>query len=307
MKKLILIDGNSIFHRAFYAIPPSLKTESGEPINAVYGFISMLLNLLNKEKPDCIGVAWDVKEKTFRHKEYDDYKATRTKAPDELYVQLPIVKDILKIMQIPIFECPGFEADDILGTLAHQADQRGDTETFIVTGDRDALQLASPYTKIIMPIRGFSQTALFGPKEVLHKYGITPDQVPDQKGLQGDSSDNIKGVQGVGEKTALTLIQKYKSIEGIYDHLDEIKGKLKEKLENDRENAFLSKKLATIVKDVPSKLDMQDCKIHEYNKEEVQKTFQDYKFNSLINKFETFDRYYTKKREEEKIDQPSLF
>ncbi len=306
MEKLILIDGNSILHRAFHALPP-FKTSKGEITNAVYGFSSMLLGIMNNEKPDYIAVAFDMRGPTFRHKEYKEYKATRTKAPDELYSQIPRIKEVVMTFQIPIFEIEGFEADDLLGTLAKQAEEEENLETYILTGDRDALQLVSEKTKVIAPIKGINTTKVFDPQAVLEKYGVTPEQVPDLKGLQGDNSDNIKGVAGVGPKTAKTLLQKYKTVEGIYEHIDELKGKVKENLVNDKESAFLSKKLATIVLDAPKKLDLNECKTHTYDREKIEGLFAELEFSSLIKKLQKFDTHYSKKKLEDNPNQASLF
>ncbi len=275
------------------------------PTNAAFGFTSMLLNLLNKEKPHYLAVAFDVKGPTFRHKEYKEYKATRTKAPDELYIQIPLAKEILDTLSIPYFEAPGFEADDLLGTLAHQAEQLGNLMTYIVTGDKDALQLITDRTHVIMPVKGFSQTMDYDHQAVIDKFGLTPKQIPDLKGLQGDSSDNIKGVEGVGAKTAQKLLQKYQTVEKIYQHIDEISGKLKERLVNDKENAFKSKELATIVIDAPGKLDLESSRIDHYDKTKIIELFNKLGFRSLHSKFNAFDRYCSQKLAQE--NQRSLF
>jgi DNA polymerase-1 len=214
MQKLILIDGNAIMHRAYHAIPP-FKTSKGELINAVYGFASMLLNILNNEKPDYIAVSFDTKAKTFRHEEYVEYKATRTKAPDDFYAQIPRIKELVRTFEIPIYEIDGFEADDVLGTLSVQADKNPDLMTYIVTGDRDTFQLVTDKVNILSPIKGFQQSELFTPQKVFEKYGLKPSQIADMKGLQGDNSDNIKGVNGIGPKTANTLLDKFRSIENL--------------------------------------------------------------------------------------------
>jgi DNA polymerase I len=306
MKKLILIDGNAIIHRAFHAMPP-FKTSKGELVNAVYGFASMLLNILNNEKPEYIAVSFDTKAKTFRHEEYDDYKATRTKAPDELYAQIPRIYDLVKIFEIPIYTMDGFEADDVLGTLATQAEKTPDLKTLIATGDHDAFQLVTEKVNVLMPYKGFSESVIFDSQKVFNKYGLKPTQVPDLKGLQGDSSDNIKGVKGVGAKTATALLQKYGSIENIYEHLDEITGKVHDNLAADKENAFFSKRLATIVKDVDVTLNLGNCQTHEYDHEKVLNFFQELEFKSLIRKLQNFDHYYSKMSSENEEKQASLF
>lgn len=306
MKNIVLIDGNSVFHRAYHALPP-FKTLEGEPINAVYGFTSMLLNILNQFKPDYMAVAFDVAGKTFRHHEYTEYKATRKKAPDDLYIQIPRAKEILEKFNIPVFGVEGFEADDLLGTLAHQAEKHPDLQTFILTSDRDALQLVNEKTHMIAPVKGISQTFIYTPEEVQKKYGLSPSQIPDMKGLQGDSSDNIKGIAGVGAKTAQTLLEKYGSIEGIYENIENLKGKLKEKFVEGRNDAFVSKHLATIVLDAPVTLDLEHSKITDYDIEQIQSIFDMLQFASLTKKLNTFNVAYSKKRLEEKITQKSLF
>lgn len=306
MKKLILIDGNAIIHRAFHAMPP-FRTTTGQLVNAVYGFGSMLLSIINGEKPDYIAVSFDMKGKTFRHEEYKEYKATRQKAPDELYEQIPLIKKMVQIFQIPIYEIQGFEADDVLGTLSKQAEEKGDLNTFIVTGDRDTFQLISDKTFVITPVKGFVQTDVFDHQKVLSKYGLTPNQIPDLKGLQGDSSDNIKGVAGIGPKTATTLLQKYGTIENLYQNLDDLKGKAKERLENDKESAFFSKRLATIVRDVPVSLDLQAAKSHDYDRGQIAALFEELQFKSLLKKLDRMHNHYAEKQNLEKDIQPSLF
>lgn len=306
MQKFILIDGNAIIHRAFHAIPP-FKTSKGELVNAIYGFSSMLLTILNKEKPDYIAVSFDMKGKTFRHEEYKEYKATRKKAPDELYSQIPRIKDVVRTFQIPIYEIQGFEADDVLGTLSKQAEKTPELVTYIVTGDKDAFQLISEKTKVLTPFKGFSETTLYDTQKILGKFGLKPTQIIDLKGLQGDSSDNIKGVAGVGIKTATTLLQKYGNLENIYANIDQITGKVHENLVRDKENAFFSRRLATIVRDVDVTLDLEASKSHEYNKQNVLDLFSELGFKSLIRKLNTFNAHSTEKKNAELGIQPSLF
>ncbi|MBI4235293.1 hypothetical protein HY604_03260 [Candidatus Peregrinibacteria bacterium] len=306
MRKLILIDGNAIIHRAFHALPP-FRTSKGELTNAVYGFTSMLLNILNNEKPDYIAVSFDLKGKTFRHEQYKEYKATRVKAPDELYEQIPRIKEVVKAFQIPIYEIAGFEADDVLGTLAKQAEKESDLMTYIVTGDMDTLQLVTEKVKVLSPVKGFQESIIYDIPKVLGKYGLSPSQVPDLKGLQGDSSDNIKGVAGIGPKTAQSLLQKYGSIENIYNHLEKIPGKVGEKLKNDRASAFESKTLATIITQVPMSLDLNSCRTHHYDPEKILELFKELEFKSLYSKLGTFNSHSLAKKIEEDQTQPSLF
>lgn len=303
LKKLILIDGNAIIHRAFHALPP-FKTSKGELVNAVYGFASILLNILNTEKPDFIAVAFDMKKKTFRDELYNDYKATRIKAPQELYDQIPRIKELVESFKIPIFEKEGYEADDVLGTLAKQA-ERKNLSTYIVTGDMDACQLVTDKTKILSLAAKFSAPIIYDIQKVMGRYGLKPNQIADMKGLQGDASDNIKGVRGIGPKTAKILLQKYGTIENIYDHLDEIKGNAHDKLKQDRENAILSKKLATIVTDVDISIDLNACITHEYDKNRLHQMFEELEFKSLLTRLNSFHKHSAEKKESE--IQTSLF
>ena len=231
MDNFLLIDGNSLINRAFYALPP-LTNSKGEPTQAVYGFTTMLIGAIGKYKPKYIAVAFDLPAPTFRHEMYDGYKATRKKMPDELAVQLPILKEQLRLMNISIVEKPGFEADDIIGTLSRDSS----VMTYIITGDRDSLQLIDDTTNVVMTKRGITETVLYDEKQLLADYGLTPRQVIDYKSLAGDGSDNIPGVPGVGDKTATGLIEKYGSLDGVYEHIGEIAGKLGEKLTTDRKS-----------------------------------------------------------------------
>lgn len=286
MEKLILIDGNAILHRAFHAIPP-FKTSKGELVNAVYGFASMLLNILLREKPDYIAVSFDRAKKTFRHEKYEAYKATRVKAPQELYDQLPKIKDLVTAFCIPIYEIDGYEADDVLGTLAKQAEKEG-MKTYIVTGDMDTLQLVTGNTNILAPFKGFKETIKYDYQKVMAKCGLEPSQIADLKGLMGDSSDNIKGVYGIGEKTAVSLLQKYKDIESIYAHIDEIEGATHEKLAKGKDDAFFSRDLARIVTDVPLSLNLSECRTHNFDSLKISNMFKDLEFKSLLPRLDEF-------------------
>ena len=288
-KRLILIDGNAIIHRSFHALPP-LMTKKGELVNAVYGFSSTLLSVIEQFHPDYVIASFDLAGPTFRHKEYKEYKAHREKAPDELYAQIPIVKEVVRAFNIPIYEKEGFEADDVIGTVAFQAENSNeDIETIIVTGDMDALQLVNGKTKVYTMRRGLSDAVLYGEKEVFDRYGFSPDQLRDFKGLRGDPSDNIPGVKGVGEKTATALLQSYGTLEGVYDHLGEIKGAVKEKLERDKAQAILSKKLATIDKQAPVSLNLADAVLREYDKEKIVHLFSELNFFSLVKRLPDAD------------------
>ena len=284
MEKLLILDSNSLLNRAFYAIPPLTNSE-GIHTNAVFGFTNMLFKMKEEIKPDYIVAAFDRKAPTFRHIEYEDYKAGRKKMPPELAEQFPIIKDVLNLLAVNIYEIDGFEADDIIGTLARFAESNG-IEVFIVTGDKDALQLATDNIKVVITKKGVTETAVYNRETFETEFGVTPTQYIDVKGLMGDKSDNIPGVPGVGEKTAFKLISTYGSIEGVLSSIDEISGKkLKENLENYSEQAIFSKKLATIMTEVPIEFDLEDIKSQEnYNKEELKKLFLKLQMKSLLAK-----------------------
>ncbi len=284
MERLLILDSNSLLNRAFYAIP-TLTNNEGTHTNAVFGFTNMLFKMKEEIKPDYIVAAFDRKAPTFRHKEYEDYKAGRKKMPPELAEQFPIIKDVLNLLAVNIYEIDGFEADDIIGTLARFAESNG-IEVFIVTGDKDALQLATDNIKVVITKKGVTETAVYNRETFETEFGVTPTQYIDVKGLMGDKSDNIPGVPGVGEKTAFKLISTYGSIEGVLSSIDEISGKkIKENLENYSEQAIFSKKLATIMTEVPIEFDLEDIKSQEnYNKEELKKLFLKLQMKSLLAK-----------------------
>ena len=293
MKKLVAIDGNSIMNRAFYGIMNSklLMTTDGIYTNAIYGFLTILFKMINEEKPDYLCVAFDLKAPTFRHKKFEDYKGTRKGMPDELRVQMPIIKDVLRAMNITICELEGYEADDIIGTLAKKAEEEG-MESLLLTGDKDYLQLATENVTIRIPTTkmGNTESIDYTPEVIKEKYGIEPLQFIQIKGLMGDTSDNIPGVPGVGEKTAFSLITKYNNLDDIYNALDEgrelegVKGKLKEKLIDNRELAFLSRELGTIYKEVPLDFDIYDLEMQEYNQNELYDLFVKLQFKNFIEK-----------------------
>lgn len=292
MKKIVLIDGNSILNRAFYGIMGNkmLTTPDGKYTNAVYGFLAILFKVLEDIEPEYLMVTFDLKAPTARHKLYDGYKATRKGMPNELAEQMPILKDILKSMNIKVIEKEGYEADDVLGTMAKRAEKDGFDVT-IVSGDRDTFQLTSNRVKVRIPHTkmGKTETETFGREEVLKKYGVTPKQLIQVKGLQGDTSDNIPGVPGIGEKTALELVKKYKTIDGIYEAIekgeDDLKPKAKERLLENKELAMLSRTLGTINLEVPIEENLEEFKIKEWNKEEVFSKFKELNFNRFIDRF----------------------
>ncbi|MFW6102499.1 MAG: DNA polymerase I [Chloroflexota bacterium] len=279
---LLLFDGNALVHRAFHALPPLTQPKTGEMINAVYGFASTLLKVFADFKPTHWAIAFDRPTPTFRHEMFDEYKAQRPATPEELKSQIKKVHQLVKAFHIPVFEIDGFEADDILGTLSEQANEQ-DMETIIVTGDNDMLQAVLPRVKALAPRRAFTDTVLYDEEAVEQKYGIKPEQLADLKALVGDASDNIPGLPGVGEKTATKLLQQYGSLQGIYDHVEDIKpSKLQDTLREYRTQAFQSKELSTIVKDVPIKLDLKTCQVSHYDRNEVAKLFQELEFIKLL-------------------------
>ena len=292
MDKLVLVDGNSIMNRAFYGIMGSrmLTTKDGTYTNAVYGFLAILFKLLEDINPQYLVVAFDLKAPTARHKLYEGYKANRKGMPDELAEQMPIIKEVLRAMNIDIVEMEGYEADDVLGTLSRYGEKQG-LEVTILSGDRDTFQLATDNITIRIPHTkgGKTETDEYNREKIIEKYGLEPKQLIDVKGLQGDSSDNIPGVPGVGEKTALSLIQKYGSIENLYDKLekgeDDLKGKQKEKIEQNKDLAFLSKTLGTINLEVPITDTLEDFKVEEWDKEKVYDLFKKLNFKRYIERF----------------------
>lgn len=285
MGKLILIDGNAILHRAFHALPP-LTTKRGEPVGAVYGLISMLLRVIADLKPTHIAVAFDEKEPTFRHKEFVAYQAQRPPMANELSLQFEKARAVIKAFGIPIYSKSGYEGDDVIGTLAGEARQ----DVVIVTGDRDILQLVGGKVKVYLPIAGLSSAKLMGKDEVIEKMGVTPSQITDYKALVGDPSDNYPGVPGIGPKTATSLLQKYKNLDGIYAHLEEISPSVREKLVKGKDDAKLSLRLATIVKDVPLDLDIEACSKWDVDSQAVLDLFSKFGFKTLTERVKKVGR-----------------
>lgn len=282
MKKLILIDGTGLIYRGFYSIPPYLKSPDGTLTNAVYGFTLILLSIIELQKPDYIAVAFDLKGPTFRHEQYKEYKATRTKAPDELFAQIPMVKELVTDFGIPQFTAPGFEADDVLATIVrHMRGTRPELAISIATGDFDVFQLADDMVSILYPTKGFRAADIFTPPLIKEKYGITPLQIPDYKGLAGDSSDNIPGVRGIGDKTATELLNLYGTLEGIYEHIEEIKGAKRTKLETGKESAFECRGLATLRADVEVPFELDKCHVSNIDSAKIMELFTRLGFNSL--------------------------
>ena len=264
LDKLILIDGHAIMYRAFHAMPP-LTTKTGEPINAIHGLVSMLLRIITDLKPTHIAVVFDEKEKTFRQIELPTYQVQRAPMADELSSQFSKARQFLKAAKIPVYSKGGFEADDVIGTIA----LKFPGDVVIATGDRDILQMVTDKISLYMPIAGLATAKLFGEKETVERMGVSPKLIPDYKGLVGDASDNYFGVPGIGPKTAINLLNEFGSFDGVFKNLNKIPEKLKAKLEMGRESGKLSYKLATIVTDVPVKIDFEEMENWDVDSKEV--------------------------------------
>jgi DNA polymerase I len=282
-KKLVLIDGNSIAYRAFFALP-LLNNDKGIHTNAVYGFTMMLMKILEDEKPTHILVAFDAGKTTFRHKTFSEYKGGRQKTPPELSEQFPYIRELLKAYQISAYELENYEADDIIGTLSLQAEKEG-FEIKVISGDKDLTQLSSPMTTIGITRKGITDIEVYTPRHIEEKYGLTPEQIIDMKGLMGDTSDNIPGVPGVGEKTAIKLLKEFHTVEEVLSSIDQVSGKkLKEKLETYSDQAILSKQLATIMRDAPIDVEIENIEYQGYENEKLTQLFKDLGFQSLLDK-----------------------
>ena len=290
--KLVIIDGSSLLYRAFYALPPLSK--NGVYTNAVFGFLRMLLSIYRTLDPEYMAVSFDKSRETFRTKMYSEYKATRKPAPDELVPQFALIKEVLRVMGVAVYEPEGYEGDDVLGTLSRRYEDS--LPVYIVTGDRDALQLSDEHVTVLLTRKGISQMDAMTPEAVMEKYQITPSQVIDMKALMGDASDNIPGVRGVGEKTALKLITRYKTLDGIYDHLDEIKGALHKKLEADKEAAYLSYDLATIRRDIPLESTLDEMK-QPVHLDEMNALFRRLGMDTMVSEFSRLPRFEALARE----------
>jgi DNA polymerase-1 len=284
MKKLVLIDGNAIIHRAFHALPP-LNNKDGFPTNAVYGFFMMLLKIVEDLNPEYLVVCFDKKAPTFRKQLYSGYQATRPAPSDDLIPQFDVVHKTLDAAKITHFEVDGYEADDLIGTIAKEAKEKN-LQTIIVSGDRDLLQLVNSQVLMLAPIIGMTKMTLFDEVKVREKYGLEPWQIVDYKALVGDASDNYPGVTGIGPKTASNLLGKYKTLEGVYENLIELTPQIQEKLANDAEQSALAKKLATIITDAPIKFDENEAEIGKIDKKKLKKVFQDLGFKSLLTRLE---------------------
>lgn len=284
MTKIIaIIDGNSLMHRAFHAVPPAMQAPDGTPTNAAFGFMAMLIKFIDMAHPDAIVCAFDKGRPAFRMEALEQYKAQRPPMDDALRVQFPIIEELLRAMDIPVVAMQGWEGDDILGTISAQDEQLG-YRSLLVTGDKDAYQLASDLTQIVTTKKGITDVVIYGPEEVEERYGVTPGQFTDFLGLKGDKSDNIPGVPGIGDKKAAAMLQQFNDLEGIYAHLDSFKGKQLENLTNHKEDAFLSRQVATIVRDAPIDLDLEALSFPSFDVREVTEAFTNVRFMAHLGK-----------------------
>jgi DNA polymerase-1 len=286
MKRLVLVDGNALLHRAFHATPP-LTTSKGELVNAVYGFTNMLLRSWDDLKPDYMIIAWDKKAPTFRHQEYTQYKATRGPADETLSGQYERVHEVVKALGVPEFGLNGYEADDLIGTLARQAvEEEKKIEVIILTGDRDIMQTINEQVKVLMPKKTLTDVGLYGVQEFIDRFGFQPIQMIEYKALAGDASDNIPGVPGIGDVSATKLIKQFGQIEEIYkpENLATLPERMQKLLAEGSESAAMSKRLATIDINAPIKLDFKDCEVHDYNQQKVVDLFRELEFKTLVNK-----------------------
>ena len=287
--KFLLIDANALVHRAFHGMPP-LTSPKGELVNAVYGFLTIFFRAIGEIKPKYIAAAFDLPKPTFRHKEYEEYKAKRVKASPMLYEQIPKIKGILEVMEIPIFEKEGFEADDLIATICNKLETDHDLETIIVTGDMDALQLVDENTRVYTMRRSLSETIIYDSEAVEKRFGFGSSRMIDYKALRGDPSDNISGIAGIGEKTASELIKQYGTLENIYKNLENISPRTNKLLKNGQEIANKSKKLVTLDRQVPIKFNLEKCRLSDYDQDRVEKIFLEYGFKSLLKRLPVSSR-----------------
>lgn len=285
MSKLLVVDGHAVIHRAYHSIPK--LTSSGQPVNAIYGFYSMLLSAIYQLKPKYLIVCLDSPGPTFRQSEFVGYRAKR-KVPDlDLISQLPLLKSTLEASQIKTFSLGGYEADDLIATIVTKAErQKFIDEIVIITGDKDLMQLVSSKTSLLMPIRGLSETKIFQPQDVFEKLGVNPNQVVDLKALMGDMSDNYPGVAGIGPKAATNLLSQFQTLDNVYAHLDEIKPTIKEKLTKEKDNAYLSQKLADLIDNIPLKFRFFESRWNNQIVFNLDKLFKSYNFKSLVSRLD---------------------
>ncbi len=282
MKKLLILDSHSLIHRAYHALPP-LETKKGEKVNAVYGFFSILIKSIQDFNPQYIVATFDFPALTFRHKKYKDYKIKRPPTPESLSIQIPKIKQSLIDLNVPIFEKKGFEADDIIGTICKKVSLKKNIQTIIITGDKDMLQLVDEKTLVYLLKRGIKEAVLCDTEKVQEMYnGLTPQQLIDYKSLRGDPSDNIIGVPGIGEKTAISLINEFDSLEQLYNEKNKIKKETTDKLIQFKKQAFLSKELVMIKKDVDINFDVEKCSWKGFKQDVTKKVFEEFEFHTLI-------------------------
>jgi DNA polymerase I len=282
MERLMLLDGYGLVYRGYFALPP-LTTSKGELVNGVFGFASIVLRGIQDLQPDYLAVSFDLPGPTFRHEQYADYKATRVKMPDDLRDQFPKVREVVKALRIPVYEMPGYEADDVIGTITRQLDPRDDLETTIVTVDLDMLQLVTPRVRLMTTRSGVENTVIYDVDRIDERFGLRPDQMIDYKALKGDPTDNIPGVPGVGEKTAAKLIREFNDLEALFTRLDEVTPeKLRDKLAEHREQVFMGRELSTIVRDLPIEIDLDAARLADYDRDTVVRLFREYEFRTLI-------------------------
>lgn len=282
-KTIAVIDGNSLMHRAFHAVPPAMQAPDGTPTNAAFGFMAMLIKFIEDQHPDAIICAFDKGRPAFRMEALEQYKAQRPPMDEALRVQFPLIENLLEAMNIPVVAMQGWEGDDILGTISAQNEELG-YRSLLVTGDKDAYQLASDLTQIVTTRKGITDVVIYGPAEVEERYGVTPDQFTDFLGLKGDKSDNIPGVPGIGDKKAAAMLQEFDNLEGIYAHLDSFKGKQLENLTNHRDDAFLSRQVATIVRDAPIEIDLESLSFPSFDIAQVTDAFTSVRFMAHLGK-----------------------
>ena len=282
-KKIAVIDGNSLMHRAYHAVPATMNAPDGTPTNAAFGFLSMFLKFYEMARPDAVVCAFDAGRPAFRMEALEQYKAQRPPMDAELKAQFPIIEHLLESMNVPVIRVKGWEGDDVLGTVSARDEELG-YETLLVSGDKDVYQLVTDRTHVVTTKKGITDVAIYGPAEVEERYGVTPAQFPDFLGLKGDSSDNIPGVPGIGDKTAAKLLQNYGSIDGIYDNLDKLKGKQLQNLTEHKENAYTSRRVATIVRDVEFDLDLEGVKFPDFDSAKVAEAFGEVRFNAHLAK-----------------------
>jgi DNA polymerase-1 len=281
-ERLMLLDGYGLVYRGYFALPP-LTTSKGELVNGVFGFASIVLRGIQDLQPDYLAVSFDLPGPTFRHEQYADYKATRVKMPDDLRDQFPKVREVVKALRIPVYEMPGYEADDVIGTITRQLDPRDDLETTIVTVDLDMLQLVTPRVRLMTTRSGVENTVIYDVDRIDERFGLRPDQMIDYKALKGDPTDNIPGVPGVGEKTAAKLIREFGDLDSLFERLDEVTPeKLRDKLREHRDQVFMGRELTTIVRDLPVEIDLEAARLGDYDRDTVVRLFREYEFRTLI-------------------------